>query len=238
MLRTTNCLALLVLLLSLGHVTLAEDIAPAPYRGLALSTTQEWDLLTEGRLEPEFWEYLYSPPDGTSGITHNPYGTAALRVDFITQPGLESYWQDGAGPGPGGAWFGTPFLGVGIPTPDIPVQHPLILFRVQVTYYNPSQIDLLNVRTSLSGQRWSHQTIPLGNDWWQFVEDWTIQHDHALYDFAFDVWIDVQGYPNPPETYAVSEVVIDAIPEPSTLILLSMGGLALIAGWWRRRRRA
>jgi hypothetical protein len=36
----------------------------------------------------------------------------------------------------------------------------------------------------------------------------------------------------------VGDVYFFAVPEPSTLALLSMGGVALTLGWWRRRRQA
>ena len=226
-------IAVVVVLAGVGQATLAEDIAPPPYRGDPFSTTQEWDFVTEGRWNGEFMVYDYQAPDGVGGITDNPYGTPPL--------GAHGNWVDGIGPGPGGAWFGFSkevSVRSAIPIGENPNGDTLIV-RVQVTYYDPLQLDPLNVYVrdgSTEGVQWSRQTIPLGGDWWQLVEESGIRSEDL------EKYLYVGVYPSegtPPDMYAVSEMVIDTvIPEPTSLVLLSMGALALTIGWWRRRRAA
>ncbi|GAG40778.1 unnamed protein product, partial [marine sediment metagenome] len=88
-------------MLILAPAAVAEDIFPPEYRGAPGSTCQEWDFM-DGPASPVD-VYFYPEPDGTSGITFNPYGMPTLLVDNM-ETGMGYYAPD-FGPGPGGAWM-------------------------------------------------------------------------------------------------------------------------------------
>lgn len=129
--RTFGWMVVAVVLLAAAPLALAEDLRPPEYRGLPGSTCQEWDFMTAG--DPAFPGY-YPEPDGTSGITNNPYGTAMAGVI-----GFERLYQEGLGPpgSSGGSWFDFNHMEFIVPNrPDMPADSWKDV-RVQVTYYAP-----------------------------------------------------------------------------------------------------
>jgi len=201
---------------------LAEDIDPPPYRGAPGSTTQEWDFVTPGE------EYgLYPRPDGTSGITQNPFGPGEGHVGV----GAAGGWVAG-GPGDGGTWYGIEQADFWVLNyPDAPWDTWKEL-RLQVTFFDPH--DEMPPEVQVFGGEMLFELVggyvqPLGDNWFVLVADYTVEPNPESETVV--LW---SPYGDDPQ-YGISEVVIDTIciPEPSAMLLLAAGaGLALL----RRRK--
>ena len=184
---------------------ISEDVAPWPDRHPTLTPTFEWDFLDEN------WS-INGFPDGASGINNFPNGTPFL-----------SYWNNeiyypSTGPGPGGAiscselWF------------EIPITSYVVQARVQVTYdINYGCPDVYFYSDLGASTVIYEEIVPLADPSW-----------------AVKV-LDIKGYAYAPGYFAdlffsndlnentpiISEIVVDIIPEPSTMLLLAFGGLVL-----------
>ena len=188
--------------------TAPADVAAPDYRGDDNSTCQEWDFLTGS--SPS-WDYF--APDGTEGITDNPYDPPLAQVtgDYVAN----------TGPGPGGAWSDY--------TADLFIKNAVELdpdsfkkLRVQATFRDTAPV-IAVTGTAGGWTRGASFTVPLTGGWSVLVEDW-------------------RGQPNPDAERItltspglLSEVIVDTvcIPEPATLALLAAGWVAM-----RRKRKA
>jgi len=230
--RTVMIAAALALALEVPGA-LAEDVAPAPYRGEPGSTTQQWDFMTAG--EPLGPETVYYPaPDGTGGITDNPYGVADLEI-----MGVWMTHDPAAGPGNGGAWFDYEIMDIVVPNQVVPPLNTWKDIRIQITYYDPTP-DPVPPRADVSAgpnlvELVDENVVPLGPDWYVLVKDWRIapnpQEELVMIDNPHLGQLGV---------HAVGEVVIDTVcvPEPATVVLVTCGGLSLGLARRRRRRRS
>lgn len=216
-------------MLILAPAAVAEDLYPPDYRGLPGSTCQEWDFM-DGSPSPGM-VYVYPEPDGTNGITFNPYGTATLMVD--NQETAKGYYDPGMGPGDGGAWMDFDSMLVEVPNTGNWEPNTWKDLRIQITYWDPFQMYMpgVEVRCEMPCVLVNGFIEDLGDDWHLLVEDWFIEPNPQ------EEFVDIFGDSSLlPDSYAISEVVIDTIcvPEPATLALLGLGAAALVA---RRRRR-
>jgi hypothetical protein len=206
-LMTIYCL----LIVSMG--TMAEDMSPPEWRGHPKSTAQEWDFMMAEPPDP----YL---PDGTSGITNNPYGNVYCHS-------IGGEYLPYTGPGPGGAWRLSNEIVICVPVVEPVEPYPRRVLHIQVTYNNsvdqPS-VGLFDHGMELIQRAETMIPVPGYPDWSVLVIDYLYDWDAPDYS---SILILPEDYPTD-----ISEVVIDTIPEPSTFLLLTLGGCVV-----RKRRK-
>lgn len=202
--RTTIVAVAAMVMLAAGPI-LADDLNPPLWRGEENSTFQTWEFAT-------------NDPNVTADTYSNPYGVP--EVDVVV-----GYWLD-VWNGHQGMWALTGLLEAEVPnTPPHPLKPKTIW--VQLTWssnplfpawvpdvkaladvYNPEVVGtVIDQKTLADG--WMHST-------WEII-------------LPNNPPVEVLKITGP---VVVDELVIDTIPEPATLSLLVLGGLALI----RRRR--
>lgn len=211
-------LTVCVCLFCVAGAVRADDINAPSWRGDEGSTYQQWEFLTDDLTPPP--DYLY-----------NPYGPPAMTI-YPTHP----YWDVWGGMD--GVWQLSGAIGVEIPnnpvgneykliqiqltwaaTFPVPVEPVVIIEAQDVTGQPVSSIELLGETEIILGP--TNETE--GGDLWY--------HTTYLYSIMPNPMIEniyISG------TIMVDELVIDTIciPEPVTLALLVIGGLALL----RRRK--
>jgi len=196
----------------------ADDFAPPTewVRGDPLSTAMEWEFLTDAN--------GHTGPDGdTVATVPAPTGSGTVSI-YGGSFGIDPIWSIGDGDG---QWSGPAnepiFMEFQIENwEDI---EPVKFLRIQVTYGGPTP--------SISSIGAIHQTdpvtiVPTGTTSFstnQILFEYEI-HPNPFFEL-FELEIPVGG--------SVDQVVVDTIsmPEPATLSLLALGGLAAL----RRRRR-
>ena len=117
---------------------------------------------------------------------------------------------------------------------------------VDVTFWSYQGGELVYSAMSNPGTEWTHYEIPLlATSGWVWSETTTVPTEAEMrqrlktfagvtvrgdYLVTVSDW-DTTGLDN------VAIVAVDAIPEPTTLIIWSLlGTLAIAVGWWRRRK--
>ena len=182
---------------------ISEDVAPWPDRDPILIPTCEWDFMDES----------FSIPDGLSGINNFPYGTP-----MIMTLGSDIIYIPSTGPGPGGA---ISFMDLFM---EIPIASSQSRYyckaRVQITYdTNYGCPDVFIYSDTARGGVIYEETILLPDSPWAVkVRDIWGDEFHGLL-FLYN-----ESNENAP---IVSEIVVDMIPEPSTMLLFAFGGLML-----------
>jgi hypothetical protein len=185
----------------------ADNIYPPAWRGQPGTTFEQWEFSTSNPI---------TPPD----IMSNPYGLPSAHA----WPGTSQNWVDLWG-GRQGMW---PLSGtIEITIPNRPEPLPYKDIWVQLTWARQVQSSTPVVWEMNSGVHASvvHDTIlgptgyPTPNEWWYH----TVFQIHLQPNPSSEV-VKIDG------TLVVDQVVIDTIcaPEPASLGLLLIGGVALL----------
>ncbi|MBN1919099.1 MAG: PEP-CTERM sorting domain-containing protein [Verrucomicrobia bacterium] len=208
----------------------ADDLIPPPWRGELGSTVQEWDFFGPGVYNPTKASYDYSP-DGNNVPFFNPYGDPIAHV----WPGVDQVYQPEWGDRIG-VW---PLSGViDIEVPNNPVPNPVKEIWIQLTWAQQTPQSAVNPIVTVdptylvTGPQVMDDIIlgptneGTGDGLWH----------HTTWLFLVE--------PNPDfevirisGTVMVDQIVVDTIcrpiPEPATLAILGLGGLAVLL---RKRR--
>lgn len=211
--RSLSAFSVLVLAVAslISSSAYADDLFPPPWRGQPGSTTQEWEFSTPMPV---------SPPDAMM----NPYGEPSAAA----YPGTGQSWLDDWG-GRQGMWPLSGTIEVTIPNSSIPNPYKDIWVQLtwarQVESSTPVVWEMNSnaVGTVVSDVILGPTGLPAPSDFWYH----TTFLIHIEPNPAWEI-VKIDG------TVVVDQLVIDTIcaPEPASLLLLGLGGLAL------RRRRA
>jgi len=194
----------------------ADDFAPPPWvRGAPLSTAAEWEFQTDAN--------GHTGPDGDSVATVEG-GFGPPDVSIYGLPGVDPIWSPGDGDGQWSAPANDPIF-MGFQISNWEDLEPVKFLRIQVTFDGPAP--------SIFGVSAIHQTDPV-----------TIAHTGTTSFSPNHLLFEYEMHPNPffetfeleiPAGGSVDQVVVDtiSIPEPATMTLLAIGGLATL----KRRTR-
>lgn len=217
-----------IVLLFVGQIALAEDLQPPWWRGQPSTTLQYWEFLT---LQPN-----PIAPDGPGPLDEGPpYTTGYLpstQLSVYPGPGMDWSYDDPSDPL-------SPFKGIWPLSGEIHVTVD--------NHWEPREKKIVWIQITWRPQSETEKPLfrdfdPLPELEPQIVEEIDLgwPHDHwCHWRETTYMW---EIYPNPPwemftiyGTIDVAEIVIDTwcIPEPATISLLMLGGLALV----RIRRR-
>ena len=193
----------------LAFPAIAEDVAPWPDRDPILTPTFEWDFMDENWSSNGF-------PDGVSGINNFPNGTPYLEIW-----GSDTTYYPSIGPGPGGAILASAEV-----VCYIPVTTDAVEARVQITYdtnYGCPEF-VYFYSDYASGGIIYEEIIPLENSSWavKVIDVWGYTYDGGTEANLFFRGNSIFG-----ATPIISEIVVDMIPEPSTMLLFAFGGLMM-----------
>ncbi|HSW46128.1 MAG TPA: PEP-CTERM sorting domain-containing protein [Phycisphaerae bacterium] len=191
---------------------LGDDFSPPPWRGTSGSSWAQWEFNTAGQpIANPPNSGFYPAPDG--GVL--PYGTPTAQA----HPGAGQSWQN-SWDGRKGVW---PLSGeIFIWMPNRPITNDYKDIQIQLTWQPQAVGNVPVVGFSLNQfdpYTWMTEESrdPVGN-WFHSI------YKLRVHPNPTSEWLLITGGIN------VDEVVVDTIcvPEPATLGLLTIGGLALL----------
>lgn len=215
----TICLISVTALLATN--ALADDFAPPTewVRGDPLSTAMEWEFLTDAN--------GHTGPDGTTVTTvPTPTGSGTVSI-YGGSFGIDPIWSPGDGDG---QWSG-------------PANEPIFMeFQIE-NWEDIEPVKFLRIQVTYGGSAPSISSIGAIH---QSINPVTIVHTGTTPFSTTQLLFEYEMYPNPffelfeleiPVGGSVDQVVVDTIsmPEPATLSVLALGGLAVLK---RRIRQA
>jgi hypothetical protein len=196
----------------LAAPVLADDLNPPRWRGLPGTTLQEWEFNTA---DPDPMPNLYV----SYGLQPSP---AHVSPDSTWVP----TWN-----GEQGVWMLLTGI-IDVPIWNYPEPNPEKWIQVQLTWQpgdgvvGPPIPTVEEIQWGYSSNLVHQVSLPGNNIWTHSIYEIYMQPNpnHEVVQISGDI--------------IVSELVIDTycVPEPSTLVLLVMAGLGLLAYAWRRRR--
>lgn len=216
----------LLVMISLVTPAMADDLFPPDYRGLPLSYQAEWDQFTNGTFGTGIYTDYENSVDDTDPAT-NLHTGFSTHLDFDPTPGWTLI------PAQGGGFYNptanATFVANVVNWID---WEPLKELRVQVTYTDggfgaPAITAVLGYDVPTGGPyvgSWVGGGTGFGPQGQYYFEDWIIVPNPDWEQIQFSL----------PMGTIVEQLVIDSVsPEPASIGLLALGGLALL----RRRRR-
>ncbi len=215
----------LVVLVLLAFVTpaLADDHFPAGFRGDPLSFQAEWDQFTNGTFGTGIYTDYENAVDDSDPATYLHTGFST-HLDFDPTPG----WQ--LTPAQGGGFY-NPLANATFAANVVNwIDYmPWKFMRIQVTYTDggngaPLITDIFGYAPITGGEPYFSEFMGAAPNVGYFYEEWSI--------FPNPDWEQIQFFL--PQGTIIEQIVIDTIsaPEPATMSLLALGGLAIL----RRRR--